>query len=155
MSKRAENFSIYMKRQGEFQFKFSGPTYRTLESGTEVVDRKGAIFIDAARTQEDGERCDWQNKIVMALGPNDFGQILLGLRSSGQSFDLTHQHDGRTTRLKCEPGQRAGSFKFSISQTGTDGTDKFVSVYAQAHQIMSFVQLVEFSIPRALGWHLV
>jgi len=150
VSKRSENFSVYMKKQGQFQFSFAGPRWKVPEGKQfEVVDKEGAIFIEAAPTLDDGERCDWGNKIIMALGSADLGQILSGLKVDNK-VHLVHDHNGKTSTFKIEPGNK-GSFKLSIGQK-EGANNKFVSVYAKTHQIMSFVQLVEFAVPRVLGW---
>ena len=144
--------SFYRKGQGEVQFSFKPPTWS--EGTNQRVERQGAIIVEAARSVPDSERSDWENKIMMGLGFNDFGAILTGLRTGGK-VDLFHKHPstGHTSKFAVEPGQVQGTYKLTVSgRRAGDKENGYVNIFLNTADVASVVNLVEFAIPRVLGW---
>jgi len=152
VAKFTSNASFYRRGQGEIQFSFKGPTWS--EGGDhQRVERNGCVFVEAAKAIPNSDKSDWDKKILIGLGFNDFGQILSGLRT-GAGVKLFHKHPstGDTSKLEIEPGQQAGTFKVFISGKQADGESGFVNIFLSTADITSLVNLIEFATPRVLGW---
>ena len=152
-SKRPLTYKIYKGmggKQGCFQFSLA-PAY------TSKKKDEGAVFIEAAPTIGRNEY-DWNNKIIFALSANDIGAVLTGFRQG--EFDLYHDPDAQTPqkgtrgkKLSLQSGKVVGTFYLQLSQKSGDNP-KSINISLAPQEARILVTLLEFALPRVMGWHI-
>lgn len=148
--KRPLTYKIYKGMGGEFgcfQFNLT-PAYTSRKKD------EGAVFIEAAPAIGKNQY-DWDNKIIFALGANDIGTFLTGLKQG--KFELFHDPDAQTERR----GSRAKKLTLSSGNNGTfflslqekqGDARKQTNIPLQPHEARILNNLLEFALPRVLGW---
>lgn len=94
---------------------------------------------------------DWHNKILMKIEHGDIAKIVVGVRN-GKTVDLFHKSsEVKSTTLKVEAGQNAGTFKLTMGVA--DGSYKSMSsIYLNTEDMYIMFNLLEASIPLTAGW---
>jgi hypothetical protein len=126
-------------------------------SAGKITSKEGAVFFAIAKSLgPDTDRMDWDNKITMKISPTDISKIVVGCRKRSFPVDLIHRSEktGRTTTLKIEPGQREGTYRWTIAANygKDDNRNQFVSIYLSDEDMFLVFNVLEASVPLILGW---
>lgn len=159
MKKYTGSYQVY-KSTGGAQISLIRPTRRTLKGkgvDKSIVDRNGAIFVQAAKGVAHHEY-DWENKIVFALGLPDIAAILgnpkwekkEGSKYGPSLFHPSKDDERKGKRLAFVPGsgKYAGTYMMQLS----DSTGNKIMVPFSNGEYRVFMQLLQQSIPILLGF---
>jgi hypothetical protein len=128
------------------------------------------LFLEAAK--RNGDKFDWDNKIIMKLDLTDIGKILCALEtnpaeiSNGQSSngfvelaDIYHDpamktgNRGKTsTILKVFYKQETKAFGLVLSKKEAGSDVNRISIGLFPEERKNLVKLLEFALPRILNW---
>jgi len=124
------------------------------------MPKEGTVFVEACSPKEKNQY-DWDNKISMALTPDDMGKFLTAFRT-GREMKILHDPGAGSPRagqiyktiyfsspngIMAENG--GGIFKFS--QKGSD-TERTHTIPASTSEIMVLMTLLTQAISGVLGW---
>lgn len=162
-------------KHGAIQFNFQPPHYYmgkqkdfTGEEALELGEgrphlkdgwrsRDGAVFMEITSTKGKNEY-DWNNKIILALSPNDLGQILFTL-VTGNECKLVHDPGAKTesqSKVKkflniSSPKGTANGVMISVSMQAA-GEKKSHTVPVSGHEVLILRTLIQEAISKALAW---
>ena len=143
----------FHKKVAQLQADLVRPKEETDEQGKKRI-KDGCIFLSLAKALGDNSgRMDWTNQLRMKISPTDICNILVPIRA-GETAKLFHKSEaaGTTSTLEIAPGERAGTFKWFISNS--KGADKkFGNIYLDNKDMFYLFKMFESALPVINGWN--
>ena len=145
------------KGKSAMNVKVIPPTFGQMGGGALTLKKAGALLLECAPGAS--RQYDWSKKLAMALSVNEIAEILAFTAEANASLEFVHDPNmggpnaGMTVkqlRVSAMPDGK-GLFVY-MSQRDKGGASVQLSVPVTWGEFAALRTLIEFSIPRLLGW---
>jgi hypothetical protein len=148
MEKRSAKYNIY-KKSAAAQISLLSPVYE--QEGW--IKKEGGVLFEVALqegTDTSGNNTyNWKEKISFSFGMND-----LALFFGDPETRLVHEYQDKTKTFQLTAGKDKyeGTFMLKVTEKGTTGTTRSVSVPISGGEAALLNKLLTYAAPKIIGW---
>ena len=146
------------KGKSAMNVKVIPPTFTQQSGGGALtLKRAGALLMECAPGA--ARQYDWSKKLAMALSVNEIAEILAFTAKAGAELSFVHDPGmggpaagAVVKQLRVSPMPDGKGLFVNMSQKEKNGANATLSVPVTWGEFAALRTLIEFSIPRLLGW---